>query len=515
MENPEPRSQYLNAVLRQIERTAFRIPRFQREFVWGQRDILDLLESIENGYPIGSILTWRVEGAEDYFSGFRTGPFPEPDGSLAAYEVVLDGAQRLSSLYGCLRNPEAGSLYQVSFDPRKREFVYDDDSSDDSLLVPMGSLFDSRQFLAIQSRLSNQDDSDDLLQAALRLYSTFQEYQIPIIALGNAALEDVVEVFRRVNSTGTPLSPVDFVRALTWRSGFDLQETFDEFAERYEGTPLEGLNDDFLIKCLAITSGLSLDARDVIRLKALADREEALTSEVDAMRGALDKMSLTLEALQVHRIGEVPYEVQRLILFGLMHLGLDVDSQRIEDWFWHSTFAEEHQSRPDSYTSRLIRELRLGDLEPALAVRRPVDPHLLASRQRRAGTAATAGFTLLLRRLGARSLLSGEGVDQDGLHAMLFDHAELASESSGRTPSPQVLANIVQLTPTDAARWKERRRAGATLADLYMECEERTNEADLIWQSQRVDTTWVIPPLESVLSRSAQLLAEVLPGLFR
>ena len=75
MENPEPRSQYLNAVLRQIERTAFRIPRFQREFVWGQRDILDLLESIENGYPIGSILTWRVEGSDDYFSGFRTSPF--------------------------------------------------------------------------------------------------------------------------------------------------------------------------------------------------------------------------------------------------------------------------------------------------------------------------------------------------------------------------------------------------------------------------------------------------------
>ena len=178
-----------------------------------------------------------------------------------------------------------------------------------------------------------------------------------------------------------------------------------EFAERYRGTPLKGLTDDFLIKCLAITSGLSLDARDVVRLKALADREEALTSEVDAMREALDKMSLALEGLQVHGIGEVPYEVQRLILFGIMHLGLRVESQRIEDWFWHSTFAEEHQSRPDSYTSRLIRELRIGDVEPALAVRRPVDPYLLAFRQRRAGTAATAGFTLLLRRLGARSLL--------------------------------------------------------------------------------------------------------------
>lgn len=513
MENPEPRSQYLNAVLRQIERSAFRIPRFQREFVWGQRDILDLLESIENGYPIGSILTWRVEGSDDYFSGFRTSPFPEPDDSLAAYEVVLDGAQRLSSLYGCLRNPNSHPLYRVSYNPRTREFVYDRDSKEGSLLVPMGSLFDSRQFLGIQSRLSTEDDSDDLLEAALQLYSTFQEYQIPIIALANAALEDVVEVFRRVNSTGTPLSPVDFVRALTWRSRFDLQETFDEFADRYEGTPLEGLTDDFLIKCLAITSGLSLDARDVVRLKVLADRDEALTSEVDAMRAALDKMALTLEGLQVHAIGEVPYEVQRLILFGITHLQLDVDSRRIEEWFWHSTFAEEHQSRPDSYTSRLIRELRLGDIEPALAVRRPVDPYLLAFRQRRAGTAATAGFTLLLRRLGARSLLSGEVVDEDGMHAALFDRAELNFGSAGHTPTPQVLANTVQLTSRDAARWKELRRAGATLADLYGECEQSTNEAELIWQSQRVDSAAPFPPPEAVRTRSAQLLSEVVPGL--
>ena len=87
----------------------------------------------------------------------------------------------------------------------------------------------------------------------------------------------------------------------------------------------------------------------MVRLKALADREEALTSEVDAMREALDKMSLALEGLQVHGIGEVPYEVQRLILFGIMHLGLRVESQRIEDWFWHSTFA---RGAPES--SRLL-----------------------------------------------------------------------------------------------------------------------------------------------------------------
>ena len=515
MENPEPRSQYLNAVLRQVERTALRIPKFQRDFVWGQRDILDLLESIEKGYPIGSILTWRVERSDGYFAGFRTNPFPPPDAALSAFEVVLDGAQRLSSLYGCLRNPGAGPQYVVSYDPRNQVFLYPAEARHaEPDLVPMDSLFDSRKFLDVQSRLSKSDGSDELLRRALGLYSTFQEYQIPIIALSNAALEDVVEVFRRVNSSGTPLSPVDFVRALTWRGQFDLQETFDEFAERYQATPLEGVNEDFLIKCLAITSGLSLDARDVIRLKTLADRPGALNDEVDAMRIALDKMGEFLLRFRVRAIDEVPYEVQRLVLFAIMHLDVEVPDERIETWFWRSTFAEEHQSRPDSYTSRLIRELRRGDVEPALSVRRPIDPDLLATRARRTGTAVTVGFNLLLRRLGARSLLSGARVEEGAvLHGLLYERDELEDGDDGFAVSPQVLANVAQLTSSDAARWSQLRREGLRLADMYAECEERTGDAEAVWRSQGLQQPGPATPAAVLHSRSVRLLSEVIEGV--
>ena len=106
--------------------------------------------------------------------------------------------------------------------------------------MPIGSLLDSRQFLAIQSRLSTQDDSDDLLQAALRLDSTFQEYQIPIIALSNAALEDVVEVFRRVNSTGTPLSPVGLSARSRGGPALISKKPSSEFAERYRRDAARG-----------------------------------------------------------------------------------------------------------------------------------------------------------------------------------------------------------------------------------------------------------------------------------
>lgn len=514
MDNPEPRAQYLNVVLRQIERTALRIPRFQRHFVWGERDVLELLGSIEKGYPIGSILTWKVEASDDYFSGYRENPFPAADAGVNTFEVILDGAQRLSSLYGSLRNADAGSIYRVFYDLRDRAFVHI--TAPDPVQpwhVPMDSLFDSRRFLAAQSQIADLEDQAELLPRALDLYSTFQDYQVPIIALSNALLEDVVEVFRRVNSSGTPLSSVDFVRALTWRSGFDLEETFEIFAERYQATPLEGLTEEFLIRCLAIAAGLSLDARDVVQLKGLSARPGGLTAEVDAMERALDRMAELLNQIGVAGYREVPYEVQRLLLFALMHYSPDVGTERVINWFWRSTFAEEHQSKPESYTSRLIRELRDGRVEPTLEVRKPIDPVLLAERPRRGGSAVSIGFDLLLRMSGARSLLTGAPLNSsDAFHGLLFSRAELEAGIGSHVSNAGLLANIVLLDERDAIQWRTLRET-APLETLYEMCEAQTGDAEEIWRSQGLHSDLARPTISILWDRSATLLGSVIPDL--
>lgn len=513
MDNPEPRAQYLNVVLRQIGRTALRIPRFQRHFVWDERDVIELLGSIQKGYPIGSILTWRVEATDDYFSGFRHDPFPEADESVSSFEVILDGAQRMSSLYGCLRNAGANRIYEVCFDLRIEAFAHSGGNLPKAWQVPMDSLFDSRRFLAVQSGIADLEDGDDLLPRALDLYSTFQDYQVPIIAISNAVLEDVVEVFRRVNSSGTPLSSVDFVRALTWRSSFDLEETFDSFAERYESTPLEGLTEDFLVRCLSIAAGLSLDARDVGQLKTLSNRPGGLEEEIQDMRTALDEVADFLSILRIRGMREVPYDVQRMILFSLKYYKLDVGDGKLQDWFWQSTFAEEHQSKPDSYVTRLVREMREGSALPALEVRKPIDPELFATRMRRAGSAVATGYHLLLRNADARSLLSGERTaTADIMHGLLFSRAELATpdtEHSGPTSTSR-LANLVLLTPQDASEWRRLRRSGA-LSDLYDECERRTGDASNIWSTQGLSKPFASEPLAVLKGRSTTLLGWLFP----
>lgn len=516
MDTPEPRSQYLNVVLRQIARTAIRIPRFQRHFVWGERDVLELLGSIEKGYPIGSVLTWKVEASDNYFAGYRTETFPAADADISSFEVVLDGAQRLSSLYGCLRNSAADPVYQVVYDLRKREFAHADFSSaGEATRIRMDALFDSRAFLAAQAAIEALDDADDLLPRALDLYSAFQDYQVPIIGLSNAVLEDVVEVFRRINSSGTPLSSVDFVRALTWQSEFDLEETFARFVERYQGTPLEGITEDYVIRCLAITANVPVGSREVIQLKELSSRKGGLTAEVARMEGVLDRVAEYLRRLGSSRFRDVPYEIQRLFIFAVFLHGLDDDLDRLDAWFWRTTFSEEHQGKPESYTNRLLGLVRERDIHGAFEVRRPVDPNVLAQRARRSGSAVTVGFDLLLRRRRALSLVSGKPLEASvSVHGSLYSGDELRGSADKDSSAVTRLANLVVLDTDELSPWREDRRT-RHLSELRREAVERSGDLREAWESQGLGDAVDVDgePMDVLRSRSRALIESVVPGV--
>ena len=45
--------------LNDFEDGKIQIPPFQRDFVWTNDKKLELLDSLKNGYPIGSVLFWQ------------------------------------------------------------------------------------------------------------------------------------------------------------------------------------------------------------------------------------------------------------------------------------------------------------------------------------------------------------------------------------------------------------------------------------------------------------------------
>lgn len=104
-----------------IDNNRLLLPAIQREFVWDDTQIERLFDSIMRNYPISSFLFWRVEGntkrlykflrfLTDYRERYHTHSVEFDTSGVNDFNAVLDGQQRLSSLYIGLKGSYAYKL---------------------------------------------------------------------------------------------------------------------------------------------------------------------------------------------------------------------------------------------------------------------------------------------------------------------------------------------------------------------------------------------------------------------
>jgi len=112
-------SKSIKEVIEMIGRNEIYLPAIQRKFVWKPEQIESLFDSIMRGYPIGTFLFWFIRGEkkneytfykfiQDYHERDRylneIAPKPELKEEIIG---VLDGQQRLSSMYIALQGTYA------------------------------------------------------------------------------------------------------------------------------------------------------------------------------------------------------------------------------------------------------------------------------------------------------------------------------------------------------------------------------------------------------------------------
>ena len=88
----------IHELVGKTERGEILLPEMQRQYVWRQTRVRDLLDSLYRGYPSGTILTWDTD------ESVATREFAvdqEADGNR--FQLLLDGQQRLTSLSAILR----------------------------------------------------------------------------------------------------------------------------------------------------------------------------------------------------------------------------------------------------------------------------------------------------------------------------------------------------------------------------------------------------------------------------
>lgn len=451
---PEPKVIYLNSLFRRLRQGDIRVPAFQRGYVWTPAQVLELLESVYRGFPIGSLLLWRVDEKQLQVDHGSELPLPSPEESYPL-SYVLDGLQRLTTLYGAFHRSQ-DRRFAVGFDLREQRFLLLDDDPLPPAGIDLNVLFDARELLEAQQSLLAQPDSSELLDRSVELHSVFQEYMLPVVTIEGRTVSEVVEIFERVNSTGTQLGKVDFMRAITWSEDFDLGRELAAMQMESSEQGFDGIQDETFVKLLALAAGLGATSERLIELKELEPSE--LRSARAMASAALASALSFLQHEGILGWSYVPYEGQ-LLVAAAVHLhepSLSADQRRVlAAWIRSVSLSEHLRGKPDHYVDRAIADfvsfLAGG---PPPRVRVAVTAQELLDRRFTSGKALSAGIANLLAVQPARDLFTGQVIppellmrEFDSSHfAAVLSRSAVESALGRRLTSSRYVANVVAVT---------------------------------------------------------------------
>lgn len=287
-------------ILNNIDNGVLALPMFQRGYVWKRRQVKDLMNSLYHEYPVGALLTWTTGAEQVEVRG---------DGQArtsGAIQLLLDGQQRVTSLYGLIRgNPptffegDARAFTDLYFNLGDEEFDFfvAGRMQNNPLWVSVTGLFaDNNEW--IDPLTGNQEYAtsvSDYVQRGLRVRQ-IGNVDMPILEItGTDKTTDVVvDVFNKVNSGGTKLSKGDLALARIAASWPEVRAEMQQRLSKWEsiGFGPNGANLDWLLRCMnAIVNENSEFERLVPELNgieriqdALGQTEKAIDYLLEAMR---------------------------------------------------------------------------------------------------------------------------------------------------------------------------------------------------------------------------------------
>ena len=242
-------------LLSQIRRGEILLPEFQRGYVWNRDQVRGLMQSLYRKHPTGHLLIWktykpsRVRGAEARKNGHSL--------------LLLDGQQRLTSLH-VLFEGEAPPFYEgeslffdLYFNIQTEEFRF----WQKSLMEKNPAWISVHEFLSqgLGVMLENldrlEDEQRELTQKNLGRLSRLDQireytYTVDQVSGDEFTVEQVVDIFNRVNKAGTTLTKADLALAhicSIWPEARAEMRTFQR-AMRGHGF---GVDFNFMVRCLA------------------------------------------------------------------------------------------------------------------------------------------------------------------------------------------------------------------------------------------------------------------------
>lgn len=455
-----------------IDRGDLQLPDFQRSYCWDVDRIRSLLVTVLRGYPVGALMALDTRNEP---MRFRPRPLQgAPEHHVSPGLLLLDGQQRLTSLYQCLRGE--GLVESVDFRSKnvRRRFYVDVEKAVSSEVMPDEAVISVDESGVVRSHFAEtpeggitsreaalahgcipvsallSDEATDMLfdmaagaDAQARdnvrrfnnkVVKPLAGYSIPMVRLDRATAQGGIgSIFAQANSSGMQMDVFELLTSLfaAQDPDFDLLkdwEKTDEVLRKYPA--LDGIGKTEFLTAVA----LYVSARNG---KASAQRESTLKLSVadyapaaKKMRAAFHESAHYMSERCILSTSQVPYAPQLIPLAVIIALlaeepGLLSKQEawnRLNRWFWCGVFGELYGSPAltvrmgtdvDEVTS-WIRAAEAGkdnEVETPKSIR---NARFVESRLLSAGpeSGLYKGIYALLMGRGARDWRTGQAFDR-------------------------------------------------------------------------------------------------------
>lgn len=465
----------LQELLSRADQGSLQLPDFQRGWVWDDDRIRSLLASVSASFPIGAVMLLQAGGEH---VRFKPRPLTGTDPRLSEVSpetLILDGQQRLTSLYQALVSASAVETKDTKGRPIRRWYYFDmkkavngDDDREDAVvsvpedrqvrafggevtldvstrereyaadLFPANRIFQSAEWRQAYNKYwSYAPEKIQLYDAFEReVIKRFEQYHVPVIELKKETPKEAVcLVFERVNTGGVPLNVFELLTASFSADDYQLRDDWNDREKRLKSKHpvLHSLqNDDFLQAIsLLVTQerrrealaagvtpdnapGISCKRRDILKLE-VADWK----AWADRVEEGFVQAARFLYGQKIFKARDLPYRTQLVPLAAIfVELGKDGETegarQKIARWYWCGVLGELYGGAIESRFARDLPEVVAfvrGEAGEPITIQESSFQPNRLLTLRTRNSSAYKGLYALLMRDGCRDFRTGEPIE--------------------------------------------------------------------------------------------------------
>ena len=216
-EKYNPSNIALEQILNFIKSGEIAIPEIQRPFVWKPKQVRDLVDSLYNGYPTGYLIISQSPNLK------------LKDGTLSeGKKIMIDGQQRVTALMTAIIGID---VINSEFEKKRIKIAFNPlanpDSDEERFKVQDNAILKDKRWIADIAEVfmptfdmwkfvndycsANREISGSELNKIMMQLTEIKNRQIGVITLNKElTIEEVTEIFIRINSQGAKLNQADF-----------------------------------------------------------------------------------------------------------------------------------------------------------------------------------------------------------------------------------------------------------------------------------------------------------------